>query len=145
RTGAGLTTEVLDERIDALGGALLVDVGDSAATFHATVISRSLGALADLLVGVLSRPSLAAGGLAKLKRETVAELVDARDHDRELGQKWFRKMLFDGHPFGRSVSGTMASVESIGHTDVTGTFGTALGAKNLVFAFAGDIDEERAR
>ena len=105
RTGAGLTTEALDERIDTLGSSLSVDVGHSTATFHGAVISRSLDAFGDLLVGVLGRPSLSEAELSKLQRETIAELVDARDHDRELGQRWFRQKLFPEHPFGRPVGG----------------------------------------
>jgi len=144
RTGAGLTTEALDERIDALGASLSVDVGHSSATFHASVITRSLEPFAELLVDVLAKPSLSNDELAKLQRETVAELVDARDHDRELGQRWFRQRLFGGHPFARPVGGTTQSVESVGPTDVRTTYDRTLCARNLVFAFAGDIDAERA-
>ena len=144
RTGGGLTTEALDERIDALGAALSVDVGHSTATLHASVITRSLDPFADLLVQVLGRPSLAETELAKLQRETVAELVDMRDHDRELGQRWFRQRLFGAHPFARPVGGTTASVEGIGASDVRATVDRTLAAGNLVFAFAGDLDEDRA-
>jgi zinc protease len=144
RTGAGLTTEALDERIDTLGSSLSVDVGHSTATFHAAVISRSLDAFGDLLVGVLGRPSLSEDELSKLQRETVAELVDARDHDRELGQRWFRQKLFREHPFGRPVGGTTASVGAVGPADVRATYERTICASNLVFAFAGDIDHERA-
>ena len=41
RTGAGLTTEALDERIDTLGASLSVDVGHSSGTVSGTVITRS--------------------------------------------------------------------------------------------------------
>lgn len=144
RTGAGLTTEALDERIDALGASMSIDVGHSSATIHGTVITRSVEPFAELLVGVLSKPSLAETELAKLQRETVAELVDARDHDRELGQRWFRRRLFGAHPFARPVGGTTQSVESVRSTEVRATYERHLCAKNLVFAFAGDLDEDRA-
>lgn len=145
RTGAGLTTEALDERIDALGASISVDVGHSSATFHGAVITRSLEAFAELLVGVLGKPSLAETELSKLQRETVAELVDARDHDRELGQRWFRQRLFGSHLFARPVGGTTVSVGAVSRADVRSTYERVLCAKNLVFAFAGDVDEDRAR
>jgi zinc protease len=145
RTGAGLTTEALDERVDTLGAALSVDVSHSSGAFHGTVISRSLDAFADLLVEVLGRPSLAEAELGKLKRETLAELIEARDHDRELGQRWFRQRLFDGHPYGRQVSGTPQSVSAVSSEDVTAAYRRTFSGKNLVFAFAGDVDEDRAR
>jgi zinc protease len=145
RTGAGLTTEALDERIDTLGASLSVDVGHSVATFHATVIGRSLDPFADLLVGVLGRPSLSDEELGKLKRETLAELIEARDHDRELGQRWFRQRLFDGHAYARPVSGTPTSITAVSRHAVVESFQRTFCGRNLAFAFAGDVDEARAK
>jgi zinc protease len=144
RTGAGLSTEELDLRIDSLGGALGVDVGQSSATFQGTVISRSLDAFSDLLVGVIAKPSLSDHEFGKLKRETIAELVELRDHDRELAQRWFGRKLFAGHPYGRSVSGTPASIGAIDVQDVGSLHRLVTTSSNLVFAFAGDLDETRA-
>lgn len=145
RTGAGLTTEQLDERIDRLGAALSADVGYTTASFHGSVIARSLEAYADLLIDVLSRPSLAEAEFERLKRETLAELVDARDHDREVAQSWFRRRLFEGHPYGRPVAGTATSIASLTLDDVKATYARTLVSANLVFAFAGDVQEETAR
>lgn len=144
RTGAGLSTEALDERIDALGASLSVDVGHSAGTFHGAVIARSLDAFADLLVDVLGKPSLSPQELGKLRRETLAELIDARDHDRELCQRWFRKKLFLGHPYARSTTGVQKSVQSIDESDIAARYRSMLAGNNLVFAFAGDIDGDQA-
>lgn len=145
RTGAGLATEALDERIDSLGASLGVDVGQSAATFSGTVITRSLDTFADLLVDVLGRPSLAEQEFGKLQRETLADLIEVRENDRELGQRWFRRKLFEGHPYTRSVSGTAASIPAITVADVRSHYERSLTGANLVFAFAGDIEADRAR
>lgn len=144
RTGAGLTTEELDERIDTLGAALSADVGYTVSSFHATVIRRSLDPFADLLIDVLSRPSLAEREFERLVRETQAELVDARDHDREVAQSWFRKRLFEGHPYGRPVSGTPSSIAALTLDDVKACYARVHSAENLVLAFAGDIEESAA-
>ena len=144
RTGAGLSPEELDLRIDSLGASLGIEVGQSTATFQGTVISRSLDAFSELLVGVLGRPSLSEQEFGKLKRETLAELVELRDHDRELAQRWFRQKLFDGHPYGRSASGTSSSVTVLEGKDVEWLYRLVMKPQNLVFAFAGDIDETRA-
>lgn len=145
RTGAGLTTEQLDERIDTLGAALSADVGYTASSFHGAVIRRSLDSFADLLIDVLSRPSLAEAEFERLVRETQAELVDARDHDREVAQSWFRRRLFEGHPYGRPVSGTPSSIGKLTLEDVKACYARVQSAENLVLAFAGDIDESAAQ
>jgi len=144
RTGNNLTSDVLDEQIDSLGAAIGVDVSQSSVGFHGTTIGRSLDAFADLLVGILSRPSLSEEEFGKLKRETLAELLEGRDHDRELGQQWFRRRMFEGHPYGRPVSGTRATITALTRDDVAQHYRLTACRENLVFAFAGDIDRERA-
>lgn len=145
RTGDGLTTEVIDEKIDALGGSVGVDVGHSVTSIHATVIRRSLDDLVELMVGILSRPSLAEEELSRLQRETVSDLIEARENDRELGQRWFRQRLFAGHPYGRSASGTIASIGSVTHADVVAKYASTFCSGNLVFAFAGAVEAEQAQ
>src|SRR5450432_649116 len=144
RTAGGLEAQVIDTRIDSLGGSLGADVAPSTTVFQATVISRSLDAFVDLLVDVLARPGLAAAELERLQRETLAELTDALDDDRGLARRFFRRRFFGSHPYGRSVSGTSTSVPLITRTDVEGTFLRGFVRDNLVFAFSGDIDAEGA-
>jgi zinc protease len=145
RTGGGLESQVLDTRIDALGGSLSAEVAPSAVVFHGTVISRSLDAFVDLMLDVLGRPGLADDELARLQRETEAELVEALDDDRGLARRWFRRKLFEGHPYARSVTGTSKSIASITSADVRELYGKLFCPEDLVFAFSGDIDESGAR
>jgi zinc protease len=144
RTAGGLDPQVIDTRIDSLGAALSADVAHSTMAFQATVISRSLDQFVDLLVDVLSRPSLAALELERLQRETLAELKDSLDDDRSLARRFFRRRFFGAHPYGRSVSGTSKTVPEITSADVQSVFKRSLVRENLVFALSGDVDAVRA-
>jgi zinc protease len=140
RTGGGLEPQVLDARLDALGASFGVEVSHSATTFQATVISRSFDPLVDLLVDVLARPSLLEEELGRLQRETESELIDVLDNDRALARRWFRRRVFDQHPYGRSVQGTIESVRAVTPTDVQALYAQTLVRSNLLFALAGDVD-----
>lgn len=140
RTAGGLEAQVIDTRIDSLGGSLSADVLHSTMVFQATVISRSLNAFVDLLVDVLARPGLSEAELERLQRETLAELKDSLDDDRGIARRFFRRRFFGSHPYGRSVSGTPKSVPSIGSSDVKTAFQRSFVRDNLVFAFSGDLD-----
>ena len=140
RTAGGLEAQVIDTRIDSLGGSLGADVAHSTMVFQATVISRSLGAFVDLLVDVLARPGLAAVELERLQRETLAELKDSLDDDRGIARRFFRRRFFGSHPYGRSVSGTSKTVPEITSADVQAVFKRSFVRDNLVFAFSGDLD-----
>ena len=140
RTAGGLEAQVIDTRIDSLGGSLGADVAHSTMVFQATVISRSLAAFVDVLVDVLARPGLAAAELERLQRETLAELKDSLDDDRGIARRFFRRRFFGSHPYGRSVSGTAKTVPEITSSDVQAVFERSFVKDNLVFAFSGDLD-----
>lgn len=145
RTGAGMAPRELDTRIDSLGGSLGADVSHSVSAFHGTVIARSLDAFVDVLVDVLAKPGFARDELERLGRETEAEIIESRDNDRALARRWFRNKLFDGHAYGRSVGGTIPSLRKIEEDDVRAQYRRLWVGNNLTFAFAGAIDEEKAR
>src|SRR5690606_26198681 len=144
RTGGGRDPHEIDMRIDSLGASLSVDVGHSVTVFHATVIRRSLEPFMELVTDVLERPGLADAELARLKRETQAELVDALDDDRGLARRWFRRKLFAGHPYGRPLSGTSATLEAIQPSDVHDRARSLAARDALIFAWSGDIDGDEA-
>ncbi len=144
RTGGGLPPHELDARIDSLGASVGVDVGHSSLSFHATVITRSLDPLLDLMADMLSAPELAGEELERLRRETHSELVDTLDHDRALVQRWFRREVFGAHPYALSTVGTVATIKHLATADLRAAHEATVVTNNLVFAFAGDIDHRRA-
>ncbi|MBK7586583.1 MAG: insulinase family protein [Myxococcales bacterium] len=145
RTGGGLTQQELDTRVDSLGGSLGADIAHSTLSFNGTVIARNLEPFIDLCIDVIARPGFADEELAHLRRETEAEIVESRDNDRALARRWFQRRMFAGHAYGRSVSGRLSTLPGMNGDDVRSLHARAFVRKNLVLAFSGDIDEERAK
>jgi zinc protease len=144
RTGGGRDAQEIDTLIDALGGSLAVEVNPSATAFSGTVIRRSLEPYMALLADVLARPGLAEEELGRLKREVQAELVEALDDDRGLGRRWFRKAMFEGHPYGRPVNGVSSTLERISQSDVKRSAERVVTREGLIIAFSGDITQSEA-
>lgn len=145
RTANGLTADEVDERIDAIGGSMGADVSSASSGFAGSVIARSLDPFSELLVGVLTNPSLDEAELARLKRETAAELQEALDSDRAIAQRWFRRAVFRDHLYGRSIVGTEKTIASIDEDDVREHYGRCFTRGELQFAFAGDIEANQAK
>jgi zinc protease len=141
----GMTSAELESAIDRLGGELGFDVGPSTMTLHAQVIRRNLQPFCELIVRILGTPTFDPEELARLKRETVAELLDARDNDRALAGLAFRRALFAGHPYARTAAGRPASVETITRDDVLKTYARRFVQSDIVVGFAGAITEDEAR
>ncbi len=144
RTAKNRNAQDNEAIIDALGGSLGAEVTYSALTVHGTVIVRSLSRFVDHMLETLSEPSFNAEELELLKRETESELIESLDNDRSLVRRGFRRLLFEGHPYGRSLIGTPKSVPQFTQERVSDLH-RALFTNDLTFAFAGDIEPEQAR
>ncbi|MET0595730.1 MAG: pitrilysin family protein [Polyangiaceae bacterium] len=140
----GMTSHEFEETIDAIGAEISADVSSSVITLHADVISRSLDRVVDLLAKMMAEPTFDEVELGKLLRETEGEIVEARDSDRSLATRHFRRVVFDGHAYGRRLGGTIPSVLALTQADVRAHHARHFTRGNIAIAFAGDVREERA-
>lgn len=138
----GKTADAVDELVDGMGAAMSVHVDHHSITIGGQVIRRSLEPFAELLSEMLTRPTLAADELARLQRETVAEIINERDSDRDLAARFYRRFLFGSHVYGRAPLGTTASVQAVRRRDVQACFRSTFVAENLVIGVSGDVTRE---
>ncbi len=144
RGTAELTSEQIDRRIDALGAEVAVDTSSSTVAIHAQVIARNVDAFVDLLAAMLSASTFPEDELERLKRESVAEIIEARDNDRVIAQKAMQRTLFKDHAYGRNAGGTTSTVANIGRADVLAFYARYVVRANLVVGISGDMTAERA-
>lgn len=146
RRGAdGMNAQQIEAAIDRLGAELALDVGPSTISLHGQVIRRNLEPFVHLITRILGQPTFAEEEIARLRRETTAELIESRDSDRALANLAFRRALFDGHPYSRSAAGRTSTVAGITRDDVVSAYKKHYVRGDLVVGFAGSINEEEAR
>ncbi len=138
------TAKDIEDELDRLGAELSTEVSVSSSAIHGQVIERNLGAFVDLLGALIAEPSFPDDELERLRRETLAELIEARDNDRSLAQVAFRQAMFAGHPYGRSATGTRPTLAGLTNEDVRAAYRTHFVQGNLAFGFSGDIETSRA-
>ncbi len=140
----GMTSEQIDFRIDALGAEMAVDTSPSTVAIHAQVIARNVDAFVDLLAKLLSTPTFPEDELGRLRRETIAEIIEARDNDRAIAQKAMQRTLFEGHAYGRSPGGRTDTVERVTRDEVLAWYRKHVVQGNVVIGIAGDVTAARA-
>lgn len=145
RSAGGRSAEQNDQLVEGMGATLGAEISVSAVVFQGAVISRSFDRFVDFLLDALARPSLPEEELGRLKRETEAELTEALDDDRGLGRRWFRRRLFEGHPYGRAAGGSLAGVRAATLPVLKELYRTLVVPENIVIALSGDVDDARAR
>ena len=140
----GYSAAQIEERLDSLGGEMGAHVGLGTTTISGEVLARNIEPFLELVATIMSAPSVDVGELARLKRQACAELVRSRDNDGLLCGRALRRHLFDGHPHGRRVGGTLGGIESIGEADVRAYLDSHLTSGNAIVCVSGDIDETGA-
>lgn len=146
RRGAqGLSAEEIESTIDRLGAELGLECGPSTTTLHGQVIKRNLEPFVDLIARLIGTPVFDETELARLRRESVAELVDMRDSDRALANVALRRALFAGHPYARGASGRTSTIETFTRDDVASEYDKSFVRGSFVVGFAGALSEDEAR
>lgn len=146
RRGAeGWSSQALEATVDAMGGEFAADAAPSATSIHFEVIRRSLEPFSDLMATVIAKPAFDQKELDRLKREAEAELIEARDSDRSLASRAFRRALFEGHPYGRRVAGTIPTIRSISRDDVAAFYAQHYTRENAILAISGDIEPDEGK
>jgi zinc protease len=146
RRGAdGMTAQQIEATIDRLGAELSLDVGPSTVSLHGQVIRRNVQQFVELVCRILGKPAFAEDEVARLRRETAAELIESRDSDRALANLAFRRALFSGHPYSRSAAGRPSTIAGLGRDDVIAAYEKHFVRGDLVIGFAGAITEEEAK
>jgi len=144
RTAGSLPLTEIERQLDRLGISLGADTTYSNMSLSAVVLKRSVEPCLNTLADALGKPGLAELEFSRLKRETLAEITEGQDNDRGLASRALRRTLFAGHPYGRSVGGTLSTIKSLLPEDARVRYRQLLRKSDLLIGISGDISEKDA-
>jgi zinc protease len=144
RTAGGVPLTEIERRLDRLGISLGADTSYSNVSMAAVVLKRSSEKCVSMLADTLGKPGLSDEEFSRLKRETLAEIVDGQDNDRGLASRALRRSLFANHPYGRSVGGTLSTIKSLKAEQARSLYKTLVRRDDLLIGISGDIEESDA-
>lgn len=132
----------LSEAVESVGGDLNAWTSFEETVFHATVPARGVDTGLRVLAEMLREGRFDAG---ELERERLVILEEIRGGEDDPGlvlseATW--AAAFPGHPYGRSIIGTMASVGAVSREALVGFYEQHYAAANACLAVAGPVDAE---
>ncbi|HHH27262.1 MAG TPA: insulinase family protein [Polyangiaceae bacterium] len=140
----GTSSEVFDERLDALGATLSISVGHESMRVQGSVLTRNLGPFLSELGRVMVSPALRRRDFDWVRQASRAQLRALQDHDGALVGRAFRRALFRGHGYARPLSGTEESLERLTLAEVKAHHKRLIRAPHLLIGLAGDVRAEEA-
>jgi zinc protease len=145
RGAAGKSRSTIDAAFDRLGATLQIQTQYDGVHFEFTALKDNLDAAVALLADILLRPDFPKDEADKLLRETAAQLDELRDDDSLLARRFLSRRLFGDHPYGRTLTGTVATMKKLDVTAARAWHGRALRGPGVVIGVAGDIEPDAAR
>lgn len=131
------------ESMDAVGGHLNAFTSKECTSFYAKVLDEHLGVALDVLSDMLLHPRFDSGDVDRERGVVLEEIMMYEDTPDELVHDLFAQSLWAGHPLGRAVQGTAASVKNLQRPEIAGYFRERFVPANIVVAAAGNVGHAR--
>ena len=128
--------------LEGLGGSLDAYTSREHTSYQARVLDEHMPDALDVLADLVLAPRLEQADL-DLEREVVLEeIAQVEDTPDDLVFELHTESLWRGHPYGRSILGTKASVSSMSAAGLRELHAARYSASNLIVAAAGNIHHE---
>lgn len=110
-----------------------------------TSLSKNVPQALHLLQLALTRPRFDAEAVARVRAQFIQSLQQDQAEPARLAAKTFMADFFNGHPYGHSTTGDIASIKAITAKDLHGFARTHWVKNGLKIAVAGDITAAEAQ
>ena len=138
--GAGPYDSIaFNRRLDELAAELSFSAGHDEFDGTLRILKGNLAETAELLRLALSEPHFAAEPVERIRGETLAMLARQARNPRSLAGRLWMSDVFEHHPYGRSTTGTPASVTAIGRADLADFAARQFRRGGLAIGAVGDI------
>ncbi len=135
------SASVIAGYLDRLGGELNAYTTKEEIVLHATVLKEDLGKAARLLFELATEATFPDGEIETERGVVLDEIISYKDNPAEDVYDKFEGMLFEGHPLGRPILGTTASVRKLKPDDLRAFVRTFFTPDRMAFTVVADIDE----
>ena len=129
----------IDRAIEFVGGSLEGDGGRESSDLVLSVLRKDLGLGLDLLADALLRPAFPQDEFDRKRDEIAASIRQSEEDPGTVAARALRRLVFPGHPYGRPVDGTEATLRGISRDDVVAFHRAAYRPERTVVAVAGDV------
>ena len=132
--------QAIARRIDMLAGSIEPVAGKNVFGLHGTFLSKDLKQSVSLLKELLTDTAITQKELKKVKEDVLSEIRQKDDEPVSLTFKTMYEVLYEGHPYGKDVSGRAEDVMGLTRKEITGLYKAYVSPGSAVLAISGDID-----
>lgn len=132
------------EAIESVGADLDFSSGRHVTEFSTRSLAEDLDLMLDLLSDSLRRPTFPPDQLEPVRGEIMASLQIRANDTRYRAGRAFRELLYQDHPYGRPVDGTLETIGAMTAEDLADFHGRYYGPEGMIITIVGAVKHEEA-
>ena len=129
--------------MDAVGGEMNAFTAKEHTCFYANVLASDLPLAVTLLADLVTEATNTAADLESERTVVLEEIAMRDDEPSDAVHDLFSETLFGDTPLGRSVLGTVESIEGLSRDDVDGWYRQRYAMPSMVVTAAGRVDHQQ--
>jgi len=139
------SAEEIAQQVDSIGGQIDAFTSKEYAGYYLKVLDEHLPLAVDILADLISNPLMADDDIEKEKKVILEEIKMVEDTPDDLVHEIFAEGFWSGHPLGRPILGTPASVNALTRDTITRYFANTYVAANFVVVAVGNLEHDHVR
>ncbi len=128
---------------DEIGGQMNAFTDREQTVFYVKVLAAHFERAVEIVADMLLRSTFAPEHIERERQVIAEEIKSYEDSPDELVQDLFAQTVWNGHPLGRPVIGTLATVNRLSRDDLLRYIERFYRPANVVVSVAGDIEHEQ--
>jgi predicted Zn-dependent peptidase len=141
----GRSAEEIAQQVDSIGGQIDAFTSKEYAGYYLKVLDEHLPLAVDILADLISNPLMADDDIEKEKKVILEEIKMVEDTPDDLVHEIFAEGFWSGHPLGRPILGTPASVNALDRDTILRYFKDTYVAGNFVVVAVGNLEHDHVQ
>lgn len=132
----------ISDDLGLLGSDIDVSPGYDFTTIYADSLNTGSDFLLDLFADIAMNPAFKDAEINRVKAQMIAGLQKKIDNPSAYADDRMDEFLFNGHPYGRDIRGSISTVRSISKQDIIKHFLAFYRPNNSSLAVVGNFDDQ---
>ncbi len=139
------SAEEIAQQVDSIGGQIDAFTSKEYAGYYLKVLDEHLPLAVEILADLISNPLMAEDDIEKEKKVILEEIKMVEDTPDDLVHEIFAEGFWSGHPLGRPILGTPASVNALDRETLKKYFASTYVAANFVVVAVGNLEHDNVQ
>jgi zinc protease len=130
--------------IESVGASMAAGAEDHSTSFGAHSLSEDFPMMLEVLADILRRPTFPSNHVQRLRNHKLVQIQERDEDTQEVASLRFYETVYPNHPYGRSTTGYMETINAIQRSDLQEFHAAHYSPQGTILVVVGDVETQAA-